>query len=287
MGSSLIYISPGVIYIDLATSGSLSTFNVTQSIYSKNKGAQRVYLKATLIDSNGKWTFDDGTTSKELGYIDGFSEKDITVVLQRANEGEVEESISIKVELFKDSGYTQLVDSYTIPIEVIIADFVNSSNWTILTHDTFDDGTSQGWTTSNGGVSDTASIEANGYSLYNSLRTGDVTFSKSSVSIPSASKVVLIFHTAHYASSGSYTYPTHYINNLRVKVENDEYTLYKGYLLYKHGTSVVRKGWYQFGLDLTKYSGKTVDLSIVLYHYLSASFTNITYLDEVKIAYKP
>lgn len=100
------------IYVDRYGISTLSEFNTTIYAQFSNKSPQLIYVKAVINDTNGNWTADDGTTSKELGSVDAFGTTDKYLTLKRAvPSADVEdETFTITFEIYKDSGYTQKID---------------------------------------------------------------------------------------------------------------------------------------------------------------------------------
>jgi len=154
-----------------------------------NQSPQPIYVKAVINDSNGNWKFDDGTTAKQLGEVKGFDYAVLNAVMKRAvPSSDVEdEQFTITFEFYKDSSYSTKIDQITKTIKANIIDFhaSPSSGWTVSIDD-FDDGKDDGWSLSTFGISDSASVKADGYSAYCSVSSTTKTpYMTKSISIPS------------------------------------------------------------------------------------------------------
>ena len=240
-----------VLYVDRWGISTLSTFNTTLNVQVWNQSPQPIYVKAVINDSNGNWKFNDGTTEAKLGEVKGFDYAVLNAVLKRAvPSADVEdEQFTITFEFYKDSSYSTKIDQITKTIKANIIDFHSSpSGWTVSI-DNFDDGKDDGWSLSTFGISDSASVESNGYSAYCSALNKTITpYMTKSISIPSGiSKGALAFYWGT-AGPGD-------VEDLYVRV------YVAGTKVYEDHASV-KGGWFQVGIDLTHYAGQDIDVKI-------------------------
>ena len=250
--------------------------NTILNIQVWNKAPKTAYIKVLVEDSNGNWTFDDGSTSKNLGSVDGFSYTFFNLTLKRAvPSSDVEdETFILKFEFYKDSSYSQKFDQLSKTITVNIVDFHNPpSDWTVQI-DNFDDGTAQGWSLNGFSVSNTASVQANGYSAYysksvnNSSASFDITLQKTFTVPNDATKVGFGFYWGvvggGHASDSSSAYYTR-IEDLQVYI-NDTKVYEHHHPLYMGGsgsrTDEQQEGWFNVSLDLTSYKGQNITIKI-------------------------
>ena len=265
------------LYVDRYGISTLTEFNTIVYAKFSNKSPQLIYVKAVITDANGNWTFDDGTTSKELGSIDPFGSSNKYFTLKRAvpSEDVEDETFTITFEIYKDSGYANKIDQITKTITAYIVDFRNNANWTTEVSD-FDDGTAQGWTLNLFTISDVASITADGYSAYYYLSGTTATKYPSvekTISIPSdVSKAGLIFNWGAHLFSGwngkyaRFKYVRVYINGTKV---------YEDYVNATVDYDPTHKyvGWYQGSIDLTPYAGQSITIKIEFEEKLDYSST--------------
>ncbi|WP_461866423.1 hypothetical protein [Thermococcus sp.] len=277
-------------YIDRYGISTLTEFNTTLFVRFRNQSPQLVYVKAIIEDANGNWTFDNGSTSKNLGSLDSLGTTNKYVTLKRAVPStDVEESFTIKFEFYRDSGYTQKVDTLTESIEANIIDFRNSTDWTINLTD-FEDGTEQGWTLNLFSITQDASIEANGYSAYYYLTGTTVSKHPSltkTISVPTtATKAGILFHYGAHMYVWGVEQPA-YFNYVCIYVNGSK--VYEDYLHIKadryHEKYV---GWYQASIDLTQWKGQDVEVKIELELklYRTSNMWIKAAIDDVIFAYK-
>jgi len=271
-------------YIDRYGISTLTEFNTTLFVRFRNQSPQLVYVKAIIEDANGNWTFDNGSTSKNLGSLDSLGTTNKYVTLKRAvPSSDVEgESFTIKFEFYRDSGYTQKVDTLTESIEANIIDFRNSTDWTINLTD-FEDGTEQGWTLNLFSITQDASIEAGGYgAYYNNCGTHGIkrpSLTKT-ISIPSGiTKAGILFYWGvaiyHQYHADEFKYVRIYVNGTKV------------YEDYVHKKSNGALGWCQASVDLTPWKGQSVEVKIEMEGRTDGNDRYIKYaIDDVIFVYK-
>ncbi|WP_167717432.1 hypothetical protein, partial [Thermococcus sp. ES12] len=141
------------------------------------------------------------------------------------------------------------------PVDVYIVDFKNNANWTVHQVWNFDDGTSQGW--SGGTISSAFSIQAGGYSYRNNTTNGTEVFTQSGYQLPTASKIFLVGYFAMDMDSTS-----DYIKDLKIKFGGQVVTQFLGTLVKRDSGEPQYQGWFQFGANLSDFSGSVGDLQI-------------------------
>lgn len=275
------------IYVDRYGISSLTDFTVRMYVSFRNQSLKTAYVRVVINDPNANWTFDDGTTSKNLGSVPVFGTSAYFFTLKRpVPETDTEESFNLVFEVYKDSNYTQLLGTSTKTVNVIIADFRNAG-WLGEFYD-FEDGTAQGWTLNLFSISQTASIEAGGYGLYYYF-SGTCATRKPSVmkeiTIPQGvSKAgVLLYYGAHIYSNWDSGYA--YLNYVRFYV-NDE-LIAEDYVNKSINKGNLYAGWYQTSADLSDYIGQTITLKIEFEIKLTATYKQYIKLgaDDIMIIY--
>lgn len=279
-----------VLYVDRWGISTLTTFNTNLGIQVWNQSPRPVYVKAIINDASGNWKFDDDTTAKQLGSVGGFDYATLNVTLKRAvPASDIEdEQFTITFEFYKDSSYSQKVDQITKTITANIIDFhASPSGWTVNIDD-FDDGTAQGWSADLFGVSDIASVQANGYSMY--YYYGGSTTHKypnisKLISVPTGiSKAGLMF----YWGGVTYGYCPYHCYNPRiyyVRVYINDSLVYEEHVD-AGGGHTHNWGWYQVGLDLSAYAGQNISIKIELEVRADNSSWVKVAVDDVIFAYK-
>ena len=250
------------LFIDRYGISTLSEFNTDLSVQFSNKSPQLIYIKAVLNDPNGNWTFDDGTTSKNMGSIDAFGTTARYLTLKRAvPSADVEnETFTVTFEIYKDSGYTKKIDQIVKTITAYIVDFRNNSNWNVEVSD-FDDGTAQGWTLNLFSINDAASIKADGYAAYyqhvGSTKTPSL---EKNISVPSGIAGLIFYWGAHLYSAWNGSYARLYY----VRVYVDGAKVYEDHVNTAVDYNPTHKylGWFQVPIDLSPHAGKTVNVKI-------------------------
>jgi len=115
-------------------------------LYIKNQESSGYYFKISPHTSAPSgWSVPEYF----VGYIGVDQTKDFVYPIERSkplsiSEGRITEKIDIRVAAYYDQSYTDLYsyDNFTVTIHLIDR---NSSAWTLLYYDNFDDGTNQGW----------------------------------------------------------------------------------------------------------------------------------------------
>ena len=262
------------VYIDRWGISTLAEFITALGLQVWNKSPREVYIKALIEDPNSNWTFDDNTTTKQLGKVDGFNYENFYVNLKRAvpSTDVEDEQFTLKIEFYKDNSYSQKVDTLSKTITVNIIDFRNTAGWTTQIDD-FDDCTAQGWSLSGFTVSSSASVNPNGCSLtFTKTSSSGTAYIAKSISVPTGvQKATLVFY---YGVAGYGTYKDE--SELRVYVNNT-----KVFSLRSDGK---KGGWWQSSIDLTQYAGQNITVKIE--EYLKA-WGSVTFaLDDIIFAYK-
>lgn len=269
----------GTIVVDRAGIVGAGTLNFIEYFEFQNQSTNDVYIEVEIQDTTGNWTFSDGTTKQQLGAVTGGTTRVFTLNFKRPEPTtDVEDEVfNLIVRVYQDDTYTTLQYEYIWPVDVYIVDFKNNANWTVHKVWDFDDGTAQGW--SGGTVSSTFSIQAGGYSYkVGSASDGTKTMTQSGYQLPTASKIFLVGYFALdlYAVGK-------YIKDLKVLFGGQTVFQVLGTLVrYDSGESRYQ-GWFQFGANLSDFSGSVGDLRIQLYAlgYVYA------YFDELMIVYRP
>ena len=137
------------IYFDVNDLPDPFTINIPLGI--TNNENSTLYFKATLVNPSSDWSDYD----QQLGSVDSGASSYFIYTLKRAQptltDGEYDETITLKIEAYTDDTYSTLYGSKTVDITIHFFDHSDPS-WTVLYHDDFDDGTTQGWSSSSGTV---------------------------------------------------------------------------------------------------------------------------------------
>jgi len=281
--------SRGTIAVDRPGIVGAGTLNFREYWEFQNQSTNPVYVEIEIDDPNGNWTFDDDTTLKQLGEVAGGTTKAYTLYFKRPEPaGDVEETFTLKIRVYQDSGYTTLQYEFPYPVDVYIVDFKNNSNWTVHQEWNFDDGTPQGW--SGGTVSDRFSIEAGGYAYANINNrssssggwTGTYTNTLSGYTLPTGSVVLFVGYYAVYMTKDG-----NYIKDFKVLFGSDVVLDLPGIFISKGSGDPQARGWYQVGINLTDYAGQTGDLKIQ--HAMRANPYSVSeiHFDNLMLVYKP
>lgn len=171
------------IYYDVVDLPDPITFIVLLRI--DNNSDQTVYIKITAASlPSADWSFSDVT----VGAVNPFSNVYVKVSIQRAKPATLpappatlDEQVVLRLEVYSDSNYTNLLGYVDIPLAFHGFDS-NDPGWTVLAEANFDDGTMQGWSTVIeyiiGNVGGSCSINGTHYvsppySLYCVINTGN------------------------------------------------------------------------------------------------------------------
>lgn len=137
----LTYWDPNI-YFDV--NGLPDPFTIEIPLGITNNENSTLYFKATLVSPSSDWS----DYEQELGSVGSGATSSIIYTPKRAQptltNGEYDETITLKIEAYTDDTYSTLYGSQTVDITIHFFDHSDSS-WTVLYHDNFDDGTSQGW----------------------------------------------------------------------------------------------------------------------------------------------
>jgi len=279
------------IYIDLEFAP--ETLRNHFALLITNNSIQDLYFKISIDVPN--WSVEEPTDGK-LGVVPSGGVKQFTIVITRTNpNSEITETGNLILEAYSDSGYTNLVDSDTLPIEIHIVDI---KSWDVQGW-TFDDGTTQDWTT-NGSVSSDRSVRAGGYSIKYVITTHDTEkketfYIERSISIPSGySKALFMFYFKWYGKTSPANAAYTELEYFCVKVNGNvvfEWGKY-GNVFELHGDNLEEeKPWYKCVCDLSDYIGQTITLRIeFVMHtngYNIAYLTyDVTWFDDPTLGYK-
>lgn len=262
------------------------TYKFTLNI--QNQSQQTLYFK--ILSGNSNWSV-TSPSNGELGAIGSASSKTFVIQMQRSKPtSDVVETVPLTIEAYTNSGYTNKIDQGTLNLTALVADIRNFENVTIYD---FEDGTSQGWTLgSNLSVSNSASVEAGGYSilLNDNPTTSKTTSFSLSTTLPNNSRVCLslLMAAKFYFYTGGY-YLRIYEIDIKVngtvvyRVDNMENMGY-GYRSTTGGQTIV-KDWVQIGADLSQYAGQSVTLEISIRYYGDWQYDNLkVWFDDIIIA---
>lgn len=269
----------GTIVVDRAGIVGAGTLNFIEYFEFQNQSTNPVYIEVEIRDTTGNWTFSDGTTKRRLGSVEAGTTQGFTLNFKRPEpttdvEGEV---FNLIVRVYQDSTYTTLQYEYTWPVDVYIVDFKNNANWTVHQVWNWDDGSSQGWS---GGIPDSRfSIQAGGYSYrVGNDKNGTRIMTQSGYQLPTASRIFLVGYFALDLYSVD-----HYVKDLKVLFGGQTVFQALGTLVKYDSGEPRYQGWFQFGANLSDFSGSVGDLQIQLFTtaYVYA------YFDELMIVYRP
>ena len=130
------------IYFDV--NGLPDPFSIEIPIGITNNENITLYFKATLVSPPADWSNYD----QQLGSVDSGATSTFIYTPKRAQptltNGEYDETITLKIQAYTDDTYSTLYGEQTVDLTVHFFDHEDSS-WTVLYHDDFDDGTTQGW----------------------------------------------------------------------------------------------------------------------------------------------
>jgi len=274
------------LYIDRWGISTLTDFTTNLYAQFSNKSPQLVYVRAVIDDTNSNWTFSDGTTQADLGSVDAFGTTDKYLTIKRAvpSTDIEDEAFTLKFEFYKDSKYTQLLDTITKAMTANIVDFHSSpSGWT-TSIDTFDDGTVQGWSLTNCSIDSSASINGTGYSIYYNGGTKTIAAEKA-FTIPSGiSKAAVMFYWgAHTYGGYHYSGYSAYFKYVRVYINGTK--VYEDYVN-AGGGGHHYIGWYQVGIDLSQHAGQDVTIKIELESSVQSYSWCRMAIDDVIFSYK-
>jgi hypothetical protein len=252
----------------------------------QNQSISTLYFKILSYVSN--WSISDPSNG-QLGSVGSGSTGTYTITMSRSKPtGEVTDTGYLQIQAFTDSVYSNKVGEVNLNVTVYIEDL---ENWTNVTINSFDDGTTQGWTLASGmSVVSDRSVEVGGYSL----KTPNVTSSTGSfyiykdITIPNNNKVRISFYKALMVQTGSYA-NAGYISNLSVKASGNKTFDIPLTVIYASipANSTQYLGWFKFTADLSAYRGQTVTVRIEWQVTGSGSYaTASSWLDRIVIAGK-
>jgi len=139
------------LYYDIEGLASPMTVNIPLGI--TNNEAFDLYFRILIKNPPAEWS----NTSKDLGAISAgasaFKVFDPTRDLPTLTDGEYDETLTLRIEAYKDAGYTDLYGYAELEITIHFFDSLDAA-WTMVDRDTFDDGTVEGWDSESGGTAD-------------------------------------------------------------------------------------------------------------------------------------
>lgn len=248
-------------------------FNFALPICLTNNERFTVYVRALLVNPPADWV----VSSVDLGGVASGASTCLTAVFQRniptLTNGEYVESLTLRVEFYKDSTYTQLYTGINIPITVNFFDSTDPA-WTVLATDNFDDGTTQGWAqviyTADAGCQLAGFVGPDStfyVSPFYSLRLDTSGFlnraAEKTYNVPAATKAYLVLHVKTNNASARFAVN---INDTVVK---------------RCHTPIPQNVWNRFSFPLTPGQSNVVRIGVG-----PSGLTASLYFDDIKIIYK-
>lgn len=252
-----------------------------------NSSIQTLYFRLQIIDPSGNWTFDDGTTLKDLGSVNPAAVARLCVLLKRSKPPVgTEETITLKLLMYTDSEYTNKLDEKSQTITFV---FIDTSQLTVIDESTFDDGSEDGWTLTGFSVSDEMSINAGGYSLKLADRTSSTSFktlvgtAEKSIVLPAMNKIYIRL----YALRKMWAYGASY-GTIRIYVNGELVSQFMLHYRAVPSGETGYDGWFNIVADISKYAGTPVTIKVEVemrYRSTSVSYVpyTIVYIDEILI----
>jgi len=228
----------------------------------KNQSLVTLYFRV-LVNIDG-WTLTEPSDG-HLGSVDSGKETLFSIVMERSKpSSDLEESGTIEIQAFTDSGYTNYIGSQSFNVTVIFVDVEGMDEVTMFD---FNDGTKQGWETDGRtDVYDGKAVEAGGYCLrhYRTQVQFDVEgyLSYAGLELPDRNRVYLSLYWTYWVYN---EYCKLYY--LRTKVNGDVvHELLFPPLIGPASTDV----WLKLGIDISQYRGQKVNLMIEFKNYAQA-----------------
>jgi len=230
----------------------------------QNQSVNTLYFKILSYISN--WSITDPSNG-QLDYVSSGDSKNYIITMSRSRpSGEVTDAGYLRVQAFTDSGYANKIGEVNLGVTVYIEDL---ENWTDVIINSFDDGTTQGWTISPYlSVVNDRSIEAGGYSLKTYMVTGGTSpssfYLEKTMTLPNRNKVRINFYKSlRFSATSSYSINC-YLRNVSVKVSGNKTFDIPSDIIFDHVPigQTHDLGWYKFTADLSAYKGQTVTVRI-------------------------
>jgi len=283
MAIAVNYSAPKNNVLIIDRSRATDPITVMYRIQVKNQGTTTVYYK--IKESSALWNI-SSPTDGILGSLGAGASSTFTIELQRAlPTSDVKETIPLTIEVYSDSGYTNLVDSIDITLTVIIADI---SSWPSYTKYDFDDGTTQGVTftrisgdTFTMDVSSDRSITSPGFSL--KIRDTELPSEYATVkltktiTLPNTSTCVFGFHINRTRTNSAYI-----DGKLAVQVNGEDIYIIDPGLPYNAAPNFTSDWGYVY-VDLSDYAGQSVVIDIYM-EKIKVMISDFIYFDEFVVA---
>lgn len=142
MGVRLTFYLESDVYYDVE--GLSSPFTVYIPLGVTNNLGTAKYIKVELITPPSGW----GSYSQQLGSVAAGASTFLIFAPTRTTPtlsgGELDESLTLRVSAYEDSGYTTLYGYADLTFTMHFFDSTDAA-WTVISSDNFDDGTTQGW----------------------------------------------------------------------------------------------------------------------------------------------
>lgn len=202
--------------------------------------------------------------------------------------GETEESATLTLKVYSDSGYLTEVGSDDLAATLYIED---TENWTNVEKFDFEDGSAQGWSLTNMAVANDKSIEPSGYSIAGKNAIQNTTldcYCSKTISFPNTNKVrVSFFYVAwvYTPASGPQTWAR--VKDLRAEINDIERWVSRCYFSIS-AAGAVAYGWYSCMLDASALKGQSLSLKL-LFQLITGDWSGnkaYLYIDRIVIAGK-
>lgn len=261
------------------------------SLWIDNTSDGTLYFK--IVEELPNWVLGDTPdvpADGKLGAIAAGSSKHFIGLTERSLPvGESEDDGRFKVECYPDDTYTGLIESHSHPTTIYIEDL---ESWSNVQKSDFDDGTSQGWSLHDLGISGARSIAEGGYSLWCHGALSDYsrtpTMTKT-IALPNTSKVRIGWFFLYRVNTDAYR--TYWVKNFTLSINGEVVMRILRddiYLFYFGPNSVGELGWFKAGADISTYKGQSVEVELRA-EFRGGNYSGVyaeLYIDDVVIAGK-
>lgn len=286
-------LASNVMYIDLANMPPTSFLQQFQ-LEIKNQSLQILYFTLT-VSNLPNWSLSNPSNGR-LGSVAAGSSSYFFPILTRSTptSGDTSDTGYLTITVFSDANYTTQIDYANLTCTVYLE---NTENWSDVTIEPFAVGNSYGWT--NGTLNNDISVEANGYNYTSTIDSNQqntdvvVTFTRNNTVLSSKAKLRMTFYGV---LKGQNTAVGDSVIDFlkRVQVQINGTTVYDTSSSLFAGTPsstppavpqisvtgvqiVYSQPWLKFTVDLSAYSGQTVNITILvtLYEHITSQTGNI------------
>lgn len=236
-----------------------------------------------------------GDSELELGSIGAAGTKNFEIDMVRTESpgipvGETEESATLTLKVYSDSGYLTEVGSDDLAATLFIEDI---ENWTNVEKFNFEDGTAEGWSLTNMAVASDKSIEPSGYSIAGKLVPPNITldcYCNKTITFPNKNKVRVSFFYVAYCrtvAQGSSIWAR--VKDLRAEINDIErWVSHCHFQAGANKAETITSGWYSCMLDASALKGQSLLLKF-LFELTGGSTSHCyayLYIDRIVIAGK-